>query len=248
MQFIRKAYRRWQLHTQHALAGLSLCRVCDQWACQPVCANCWDTHAPALPRCASCALPVTSGFCRACQDLAPDWQRCAVALPYSGPWPALIAAFKYQGEVGLAGLFGQQMRQQALVQQVLENVDGLVPVPLSREKLRQRGYNQSQWLAHHICAKRTLPQALLRGRDTPAQAGLTWAQRQHNLDHAITWNPSQAKDLQGKRLALVDDVMTTGSTLAACAQALWQAGAVQVDCLVLARAALGHTPQSGTTP
>ncbi len=176
----------------------------------------------------------------------PLWQRCGTALPYSGPWPALIASFKYQGEVGLAGLFGQLMRQQALVQQVLENVDGLVPVPLSPDKLRLRGYNQSQWLARQLCAERTRPDALLRLRDTPAQAGLNLSKRQHNLHNAITWNPSQAKQLQGKRLALVDDVMTSGSTLTACAQALWQAGAAQVDCLVLARAGRGDKPQSGT--
>jgi ComF family protein len=177
-----------------------------------------------------------------------SWIGCAAALPYSGPWPALIASFKYQGEVGLARAFAQQMRQQPSVQRILNHVDGLVPVPLSRDKLRWRGYNQSQWLAHHLSAARTLPEALLRVRDTPAQAGLSLAERQHNLDNAITWNPKQAMRLKGQRLALVDDVMTSGSTLSACAQALWQAGAAQVDCLVLARAGLSHAPQSGSTP
>ena len=193
-------------------------------------------------------MPATTQVCPHCLTQPLLWSGCAAALPYSGPWPALIATFKYQGEVGLARAFAQHMRQQPSVQHILNHVDGLVPVPLSRDKLRLRGYNQSQWLAHQLSAERTLPEALLRVRDTPAQAGLSLAERQHNLNNAITWNPKQAMRLQGQRLALVDDVMTSGSTLSACAQALWQAGAAQVDCLVLARAGLSHAPQSGATP
>lgn len=248
MQFIRKAYRRWQNQHPDPWPCPSLCRVCDQWTLQSICASCWLAHAPHTPRCASCALPATTVVCPSCKAQPLSWIGCAAALPYSGPWPALIASFKYQGEVGLARAFAQQMRQQPSVQRILNHVDGLVPVPLSRDKLRWRGYNQSQWLAHHLCAARTLPEALLRVRDTPAQAGLSLAKRQHNLDNAITWNPKHAMRLRGQRLALVDDVMTSGSTLSACAQALWQAGAAQVDCLVLARAGLSHAPQSGSTP
>lgn len=248
MQFIRKAYRRWQNQHPDPWPCPSLCRVCDQWTLQSICASCWLAHAPHTPRCASCALPATTVVCPSCKAQPLSWIGCAAALPYSGPWPALIASFKYQGEVGLARAFAQQMRQQPSVQRILNHVDGLVPVPLSRDKLRWRGYNQSQWLAHHLNAARTLPEALLRVRDTPAQAGLSLAERQHNLDNAITWNPKHAMRLRGQRLALVDDVMTSGSTLSACAQALWQAGAAQVDCLVLARAGLSHAPQSGSTP
>lgn len=212
---------------------------------QAICATCWSAHAPVTPRCAVCALPCDAGVCQACLAQPPLWQRAVVALPYQGPWPGLIASFKYQGEVGLATAFAQHMRQQDPVQAILTGVDGLVPVPLSKNKLRLRGYNQSQWLARALCPARTLPEALIRLRETPSQAGLSLAERQHNLDHAITWNPRQASHLRGKHLALVDDVMTSGSTLTACAQALRQAGVAQLACLVLARAALGDKPQSG---
>jgi ComF family protein len=113
--------------------------------------------------------------------------------------------------------------------------DHLIPVPLSAKRLRERGFNQSLLLASRLSSVRCMAQGLLRVRDTAAQAGLSREQRQVNLTHAFAVHPQ----LAGKNLLLVDDVMTTGSTLQACSLALLQAGAATVSAVTLARAQSG---------
>lgn len=117
--------------------------------------------------------------------------------------------------------------------------DFLIPVPLSDKRLRERGFNQSLLLARRLSSSRCIDQGLLRVRDTAAQAGLTREQRQVNLTHAFAVHPKHIRHLAGKKLLLVDDVMTTGSTLQACSLALIEAGAASVSAVTLARAQSG---------
>jgi ComF family protein len=171
----------------------------------------------------------------------PPWQRCHAALPYAPPWSDLIRAFKYQGEAGLVRFLAQPLQAHAGIWQLVKQADVLLPVPLSARRLQQRGFNQSLLLARALSPSKTRPDALLRLRDTPSQAVLSREERLHNLGHALVCNPRFLPALPGRRVALVDDVLTTGSTLRACTEALLSVGVAHVDVIVLARAT-GHDP------
>jgi ComF family protein len=117
-------------------------------------------------------------------------------------------------------------------------VDCVLPVPLSTQRLRERGYNQAWELARRIGEQlqiATDARALVRGRDTMHQVGLGRAARASNLRHGLWTDPRAAARIRGRRLALVDDVMTTGATADAAARALLRGGAAQVQLWVLAR-------------
>ena len=114
----------------------------------------------------------------------------------------------------------------------------LVKVPLHYTRLVMRGFNQSGWLAQAIGAgtgRRVAVDALVRTRRTPSQAGLACRARRRNVSGAFKVRASRAAAIEGKRVQLVDDVLTTGATLSACTRALKRAGARHVDVLVLAR-------------
>jgi ComF family protein len=160
---------------------------------------------------------------------------CVAAKLYVSPWKELITAFKFEGQAGLANFLAQQMRNTAAIAQRVEDCDYVAPVPLSTQRLRERGFNQALLLAQRLCPKRTLTQGLIRLRDTAAQSGLSRQDRLHNLDHAFMVNPAYVQMLRDAKVVLVDDVTTTGTTLLACTQALQVAGVKQVEAVVLAR-------------
>ena len=191
-----------------------LCHACGQWA--------WQALCPA------CAL--LGHF-----PLDESGASCVAAKLYVSPWKELITAFKFKEQVGLAYFLAHQMRQTPAIAQRLDACDWLIPVPLSAQRLRDRGFNQALLLAKHLCPKRTLAQGLIRLRDTPAQSGLSRQDRLHNLDHAFMVNPAYVQMLRDAKVVLVDDVTTTGTTLLACTQALQAAGVKQVEAVVLAR-------------
>jgi len=149
---------------------------------------------------------------------------------YDFPVDALIQAYKYGGELRLAVLLGD-----ALARAALEPVDLIVPMPLSPERLRSRGYNQAQELARRVGAARgtpVWPRACRRVMDTPPQALLPWRERARNVRGAFVCDA----DVAGKRVAVVDDVLTTGATLNELARNLKRAGAAAVYGWVVARA------------
>ena len=123
------------------------------------------------------------------------------------------------------------------IQQLLAQSDCVIPVPLSAKRLRERGFNQSALLARQLSAKHVDDEVLCRLRHTAPQSGLDRAARLNNLLHAMAVNPSRRSAVSNRRILLIDDVLTTGSTLTVCTHALLSAGAKQVNCAVLARAA-----------
>ncbi|HWI15374.1 MAG TPA: ComF family protein [Burkholderiales bacterium] len=154
----------------------------------------------------------------------------AAAYIYDFPIDALIQAYKYGGELRLVRALGN-----ATAAAAHGAVDALIPMPLSEERVRERGYNQALELARHVGSRRGIPvlaHACRRAIDTPAQALLPWRERARNVRGAFVCDA----DLTGLRVAVVDDVLTTGATLNELARNIKRAGAKAVYGWVAARA------------
>ena len=188
-------------------------------------------------RCQTCALPVPQGMphCGACLKQAPPLDQCLAAVAYAYPWSNLMAEFKFRDQTGLARVFATLLKATPWVEPALEGADMVLAMPLSGAKLRQRGYNQALLLARELNHTKVQTDILLRIQDSPAQHTLKRAQRLNALEHAFAVDPLRTGALQGTRVVLVDDVMTTGASLYAAARVLRAAGASHITGLVFAR-------------
>jgi ComF family protein len=213
------------------------CAVCHGWPSQPVCDACVARFAQPQPRCRRCALPfpAESDTCGRCLADPPPLDACHAAVSYGYPWSALIARFKFQGQAGWARNFALLMRSAPWVEPALEQADLIVPMPLSRERLAERGFNQAQVLARALAPGRVDASLLLKVRHTTAQMALQLKDRIANVKGAFAVEPLRAGLLRQKRVVLVDDVMTSGASLFTAAAALRQAGAAHITALVIAR-------------
>lgn len=198
-------------------------------------------HCLACGREAPGQAPFPGGICPACLSAwrlevaqCPSWPapwgRVRPVGVYHGALRELIRRFKYGGERWLGHPLGELMAGVGLV--TLHRPDLLVPVPLAAGRYRQRGFNQAEELARVVGGRWRVPvvNALGRRRAAKQQAGLGRAARWENLRGAFV----PLMDLRGATITVIDDVFTTGATLANCTVALLQAGAVRVDGLVLA--------------
>lgn len=219
-----------------------------------MCADCLRQHAPAQSRCQRCATPLAGRFydsphnnpdggshhnlCGACLLRPPPLAWCYAAVPYAPPWAGLIARYKFAAQPGLALVLADLM-QQRCPQGVaaLKGCDWVLPLPLAKRRLAERGFNQAQLLAQALAPDKTQIQHLLRVRETPSQTRLAPAQRQRNVRGAFVLAPEFLPALRGARIGLVDDVMTSGASLHEAAQLLLKAGAAEVGALVFARTA-----------
>ena len=221
----------------------SRCAICRQWPAEPVCEACIARFAQPRPRCLTCALPVAAGVlrCGACLKDPPPWARCLCAVDYAWPWRGLVARFKFHEQPGWERPLAWLMRSATWAEDTLHEADRVLPIPLSRERLAERGYNQSWLLARQLAPDKADASLLLRVRHTPPQRTLPRSERLTNLQGAFAVDPLRAREVRGQRLVLVDDVMTSGASLRAAAQVLLQAGAAQVSAIVLARTGLGDS-------
>lgn len=227
-----------------ALGGC--CEVCLGWHAGRLCRACRDRFAAPHHRCDRCGLRLTEGVprCGACLMEPPAFERCVCAVDYGFPWDRLIARFKFNASPELAPLLTDLLLQTARLQRT-PWPEVFLPVPLSDERLAQRGYDQAWELARHLGRAAdvvALPRALVRRFDSRQQVRLTRRERQANLRGAFVVAPTARARLEGSRVGLVDDVMTTGATAQEAAAALLTAGARQVDLWVVAR-----TPPPGQT-
>ena len=216
------------------------CVLCGQWGRQGLCGECEQRFLGASPpRCPRCALPgATATPCGACLGEPPPFARCITLADYGFPWDRLIGRFKFQQQPELAALLAPALLAAVQRQATAPLAEVVLPVPLSSQRLAERGYNQAWELARRIAAGLGLPAEagwLLRLRDTPHQVGLSRAARARNLRDAMWVTPEGIRGLAGRHVALVDDVLTTGVTAAAAGQALLAAGAASVQVWVLAR-------------
>ena len=213
------------------------CAVCRAWPAQPVCEACVARFAQPQARCRRCALPVAQGVaeCGRCLQSPPPLDACHAALSYEYPWSGLIGQYKFGGQAGWAQSFATLMRSAPWVEPALDQCDWVLPLPLSAQRLAERGFNQSLLLARTLAPQKTEAGLLLRVRHTAAQSELALKDRLKNVQGAFAVEPAEAARLRGRKVVLVDDVMTSGASLFAAAQTLRQAGAASVTGLVLAR-------------
>ena len=215
----------------------SQCAICRAWPAEPVCEPCIAQFAQPFSRCQTCALPVPVGVpvCGVCIKRPPPLDGCLAALPYAYPWSGLIGDFKFHQHPGWAHQSALLMRSAPWVEPALDNADLLVPLPLSALRLQERGYNQALLLARALDPAKVAADVLLRILHTPPQSTLARKERLRSLQHAFAVDPLHATRMRGKRVVLVDDVMTTGASLHAASRVLRQAGASHITALVLAR-------------
>lgn len=228
------------------LCGLLLparCVLCDrpgQLPCLDLCRDC-AADLPVLPAtCQHCALPLPAQAqpgltCSACRGDPPAYDRCHAAFEYAFPVDHLVHGLKYRARLATGRVLGQLLGASLEARGLHLDVDMIVPVPLYPARHAARGYNQSAEIARWVARTLVLPcreREVRRRRDTPAQVGLAVAERRANLADAFACSPS----MQGLRVAVVDDVLTTGSTAQAMARALRSVGAVSVDVWCVARA------------
>jgi ComF family protein len=213
------------------------CAVCRAWPAQPICEACVARFAQPQARCRRCALPVAAGVaeCGSCLAAPTALDGCHAAVSYEFPWSALIAQYKFNGQAGWARSFATLMRSSPWIEPALDQADLVLPMPLSRERLAERGFNQALLLARALAAGKTEARLLLRVRHTAAQTALDRQDRLANVKGAFAVEPHMHAKVRGQQLVLVDDVMTSGASLFTAAQALRQAGAARITALVLAR-------------
>ncbi|MEO7085129.1 MAG: double zinc ribbon domain-containing protein [Gemmatimonadaceae bacterium] len=235
-----------------ALADLLLpraCTVCSRLLnpheAGMVCGQCWS-RLPVLPapRCDRCGHPTSGEACRWC-PLLPPYIRAARSVCWAaGPIGlGIVHALKYQGWYRVADDMASRMARLDWPLDVAEERRALVPVPLSAKRERQRGYNQSECLAHALAARWSVPvwnDVITRSRHTETQTRLTPGERLRNVSGAFCATPSARQALRGAHVIVIDDIVTTAATLNACAAALCDGGARIVSFVTFGRApALG---------
>lgn len=234
----RPAYRLYRL----AWAGLD-------WLYPPQCGGCakpftrWcsncDEAIGALegPLCTRCGgVGPEDGECARCRGRQPAFHAARSVTLYAGPIRNAIQRLKYAGDLALGEILARRMLD--LLASLKWRVDLVVPVPSSLARRKMRGYNQASLLAMPVALEAGLPYrpaALRKVKDTPTQVGLTVPERRENVRDAFQ---AARRLVAGKQVLVIDDVMTSGATMDACAQALLDQGARLVYGLTLTRAAL----------
>jgi ComF family protein len=200
---------------------------------QPLCHAC---HAELpwhrQPQCPQCAIPTPGGeICGACLKHPPAFDRTHAALAYAFPLDRVIPRLKYHGQLAIVPALGSSLSEAVAAQ---PRPDTLIPMPLHPTRIRERGFNHATEIARVVAIQLGLPLDTThcqRIRDTPPQMGLKHDARRRNVRGAFTCSGN----VQGQHLALIDDVMTTGTSLDELAATLKRAGAREVTCWVVAR-------------
>lgn len=210
------------------VAATDFCPTCQAGVPQPaparcpVCAIAYRTLTPSLHHCESCLRQ------------QPPFTRVHAVGPYAGTLREAVQHFKYRGQLPLERPLGTLLTE-TLLGAGVQSFNLVVPVPLHKDRLRERGYNQALQLARQVGARLKMPVApelLRRVRATATQQGLDAVARKSNIRGAFT----VTAPLTGRQLLLVDDVLTTGATARECARVLRAAGAAAVEVAVLGRA------------
>jgi ComF family protein len=221
------------------------CLACSEATDQPrgLCPACWrDTHFIEGTSCRRCGVPLIGEIgpedaCEGCTRHPPAWDRGAAAIVYAGAGRRIVLALKHGDRLDMVRPLAGWMA--AAGRELLAEADLIAPVPLHWSRLVRRRYNQSAELARRLArlsGRRAVPDLLVRRRATAPQQGSREA-RAANQAGAFGLNPRRAAAVSGRTVLMVDDVLTSGATLSACAECLRAAGAARVNVLALARVA-----------
>ena len=225
-----------------ALARLALPQRCELCVAPAgtnlLCADCERSLPRVVLACPVCGLPTRAGaVCGTCRERPPPFAAVIAAFAYAFPVDRLLQEIKYGGRIALADWAGSALAAAVIDalsrRPARDRPDRVVALPLAASRQQERGFNQAREIAVHVARRTQLPLAspLLRVTAGSPQATLPWAQRGRNVRGAFAVSSS----VRGARIALVDDVMTTGATLVEAARALAEAGADRVECWVVAR-------------
>lgn len=213
------------------LCGLSCGSVC-------ICDACRKDLPWTSTHCHQCGLPLGSAIdriCGQCIQAPPPFTQTLCPLRYEFPADRLVQAFKFNRQLA-AGRILSQLMCDHVTGQAIPHPDTLIPVPLHNFRMIQRGFNQAYELGSYMGRALGIPllaNSLRRNRNTKAQSGLSRKQRRKNVHGAFYWH---GRTRPGRHVALIDDVMTTGTTVTECTRVLKKAGARRVDIWLAARA------------
>jgi ComF family protein len=230
-------------------APLRWLSVLHRWLLPWRCLLCSDAGANGIDLCADCAaelprnthccqrcalpLPIAAPLCGRCQRKPPPWDAAWAPFRYAWPLDRLETRFKFSRDLAAGRVLATMWRREAHPVDVPQMI---IPVPLHRRRLRERGYNQALELAKPLAHALDVPchhDLLQRVRHTDAQTGLDAVERRRNLRNAFRLREGESLPAH---IAVLDDVFTTGATLAECVRVLKRAGVARVDVWALARA------------
>jgi len=178
-------------------------------------------------------------LCARCRENPPAYKFLRSWAVFENPIQVALHRLKYRRDIGLGEALSGQVAN--FVEQLNWPIDTLIPIPLGKKRLKERGYNQVAMIAMPLAAQlgvKYLPKALSRARETRSQVGLSAMERQENVRMAFLANARMAS---GRTILLIDDVATTGATLSSAAEALYNAGAQDVYGITIARALPHHS-------
>jgi ComF family protein len=219
----------------------------------PTCPGCGkrDSHGSFCDGCRGEVVALEEPWCETCAAPSPDhgaalcprcrsgraFRRARALARFEGPLTEWMARMKYRGDKPMAGALGRLAAEAAARTLDPSTYDAVVAVPLHPDRLVERGFNQSVLIAQVVAAALGVPvvPALVRTRGGPAQVGLADDARADNVAGVFALNPPHVDDLKDLSVLLIDDVLTTGATADACAEALLCGGVAAVDVLTVAR-------------
>jgi ComF family protein len=194
----------------------------------------------ADPVCTACGLPQAGfGLCDQCEQNHPSYKLLRSWAVFEGPVQGALHQLKYRRNVGLGEALANHLA--IFVAQLDWDIDAIVPIPLGKSRLKERGYNQVAMVAKPLSLKLQIdyrPGGLARARETRSQVGLSANERKQNVQNAFT---AIRDEVEGRTILLVDDVSTTGATLSSAAEALLGARAKDVYAVTIARALPHHS-------
>lgn len=202
----------------------------------PLCGGCWTSIKRYMcPSCRICAMPFNTGYPHICGDCIsnpPAFSSVHIYGIYSDVLATAINLMKFSGIKRLSRPLAR-----LLMDLDIPDADVVIPVPMTKKSLLKRGFNQSLLIAREISKRKSIPldiDSLQKIKETLPQVGLKAEERTRNLRGVF----SVTGEVKGKEILLIDDVMTTGTTLRECSKAILKAGAAKVRCLVIARTSL----------
>ena len=206
---------------------------------QPICVACL-ADLPWCPQtsCPQCGLTSSGMVCGSCLNSQPDFDATKAVFLYAYPVDAMMLRYKYGNMLNLGDTFGEFLAEKIVLENHFKNIDLIIPMPMHPQRLKERGFNQALEITKVLCKnhKEKLDyKSVIRQILSPPQASLPLKERVKNIKGAFKINDDLVGDLKGKRIAIVDDVMTTGASLNELAKTLKKAGASHVECWVIAR-------------